>query len=341
MPRVAPRTGWESFATEWIGLFALSFAPYFFNVESAQHFEADKALGVRLLAIAALAVEAMRVARRPANLDGVRGTLLAAIRRGARRPMIVGVALLVGSLLLSSAFSVAPRFSWWGSYERRQDALTVLSYVTLFAVTAARLRRGNGRATRHGHVSDGSRGLPVCACASRRPRSKRLGDRRRRATAHVDVRQLRHPGGLRSRGHCVRGHEICGVPSRAGGDDHARSRLATRARAPGNACLPSRKRRALCAIDRVVRGAGALRVGHRSCLVGVGATRRAGRGGPTKIRERGPAARPRVGPAQRAGARRRTRHDERRLRGVAWVQILRGGVNSCDCVNFEKLSGRA
>lgn len=127
------------FASEWIWLFALGFAPYFFNVESAQHFEVDKAIGIRILAIGALAVEGLRALHRESFRADVRRMVGETIRQSRLRPMMVGIALLVVSTLLSTAVSLEPRLSLWGSYERRQGACTFLSYVALFAIAAIRL----------------------------------------------------------------------------------------------------------------------------------------------------------------------------------------------------------
>src|SRR5687767_1458591 len=116
----APDARWEDFASESIWLCAATFVPYFFNIESARHFEADKAIGARILAIAALAIEGLRLLR-GGSIDAFwHRSLVERIRRSPHRAAILTVVLLVVSTLLSTAFSVAPRVSLWGSYERRQ-----------------------------------------------------------------------------------------------------------------------------------------------------------------------------------------------------------------------------
>ena len=129
----------ESFASEWLWLFALALVPYLFNVESAQHFEPDKAVSVRVLAIGAIAVEGLAALRRKSSTTDLRRMFGHAVTRTGARSVIAAVAALVASTLLSTAISVEPRLSLWGSYERRQGTYTFLSYVALFVIAAVRL----------------------------------------------------------------------------------------------------------------------------------------------------------------------------------------------------------
>lgn len=126
-------------ASESIWLLAAAFAPLLFNVESARHFEADKAVVIRGLAIVALAIEAARLVRGASTSRGRMRAFLGTT--GLHRLAMTSVLAFGASLLLSTALSVAPRMSWWGSYERRQGAYTAISYIVLFAIACARLER--------------------------------------------------------------------------------------------------------------------------------------------------------------------------------------------------------
>lgn len=127
--------------SESVWLCAAAFIPLFFNVESARHFEPDKAVSVRLFAIAALTIESVRALTRPEGHLAGRPSAFERLKRSLGRLPLAAVALVVFSTIVSTALSVAPRISAWGSYERRQGAYTVLSYVVLFVVAATRLDR--------------------------------------------------------------------------------------------------------------------------------------------------------------------------------------------------------
>ena len=111
-------------------LLALLVVPAFFDIYSSQPFEPDKAMVVRVLGLVMAAaglvreLEAWRRWRRPRAL-----------------PLAVPVALYVGAAALSTALSVAPRLSLWGSEARGEGLATLAAYVVVFAAVAARLRR--------------------------------------------------------------------------------------------------------------------------------------------------------------------------------------------------------
>src|SRR5690606_7597476 len=58
-----------------------------------------------------------------------------------RMPFILPIFLLAVVYLISTLFSVVPRVSWAGSYQRLQGTYTTLSYIVIFALAAATLRR--------------------------------------------------------------------------------------------------------------------------------------------------------------------------------------------------------
>jgi tetratricopeptide (TPR) repeat protein len=73
---------------------------------------------------------ASRTAQRPAPLP-----------RAWHRPLVAPTLLLTLAHLVSTAFSVAPRTSLWGSYTRLQGTYTVLSYLVVFGCMLTTLRR--------------------------------------------------------------------------------------------------------------------------------------------------------------------------------------------------------
>jgi len=77
-----------------------------------------------------------------------RGINWARLTKGATKwetlkhtPMLLPVIALMVVYGLATIFSVTPRVSLWGSYQRLQGAYTTLSYVVVFAAIAVNLRR--------------------------------------------------------------------------------------------------------------------------------------------------------------------------------------------------------
>lgn len=118
-------------------LAALVVAPLFFNTFSNRVFEPDKIHLVRSIALV------MAVAWLVQLLDGGgrwaagEGSLW---RRLRETPLLAPTLALVVSYLLSTALSVIPRISFFGSYVRMQGAFSFLSYVVIFAMVLTHLR---------------------------------------------------------------------------------------------------------------------------------------------------------------------------------------------------------
>jgi len=105
--------------------------PLYFNVYSSRTFEPDKvALFRSLVVVMAGAWLIGRLVGRPA----------APAARVWPRPLLFLVLALAGTWLLATATSLSPRISLWGSYEWRQGSYTLLCYLALFGLAAARLR---------------------------------------------------------------------------------------------------------------------------------------------------------------------------------------------------------
>lgn len=107
---------------------ALLATPLYFNVFSYRIFEPDKAALLRsVVLVATVAWCVKRLRRRPLHLSP------SAIRR--LPPLFLAVPGLLAITLLSTATSILPRISLWGSYERGQGLYTFLAYFLLFFLT--------------------------------------------------------------------------------------------------------------------------------------------------------------------------------------------------------------
>jgi hypothetical protein len=148
MQRTSTISRWCERVTEACWLLALTLIPIFFNLYSARHFEPDKAVTLRTLALIALSAALIRwldgvVARgeRPASADSARPTGPPLWRRFAALPLAVPVLLYALVFLLTTITSVVPATSFWGSYQRLQGAYTNLSYLMLFVAIVVTLRQ--------------------------------------------------------------------------------------------------------------------------------------------------------------------------------------------------------
>ncbi len=125
--------------TAW--LLALILAPLFFDVYSQRVFEPDKISLVRSVALFGLIAGVVKLF----ETWRARGAADEAEQTGAgsfwRKPLVLPVLALMAVYLLSTLFSVAPRQSFWGSYQRLQGTFTMLSYIVLFFITLSALQR--------------------------------------------------------------------------------------------------------------------------------------------------------------------------------------------------------
>lgn len=136
----------ESRLTRWCDgfleagwLIAILAIPLFFNIHSERVFEPDKLALLRSLAVLMAAVWVVRfidqqewrdIGRwRFSNPDAV-----------WHRPFVLPIIALALVYVLSTLFSIGPRISWAGSYQRLQGTYTTLSYLVIFALAAATIR---------------------------------------------------------------------------------------------------------------------------------------------------------------------------------------------------------
>lgn len=120
-------------------LIAILAIPLFFNIHSDRVFEPDKIALLRSLALIMAAAWIVKF------IDGRSWREAGRLRFSNpdalwHKPFVIPILVLVIVYLLSTLFSVTPRVSWAGSYQRLQGTYTTLSYVLIFAIMADRLR---------------------------------------------------------------------------------------------------------------------------------------------------------------------------------------------------------
>lgn len=135
-------------------LAALIVTPLFFNVYSSRVFEPDKISLLRTIALMMLLAYLVKLAdggqlwlpgtSSDPQLSGAGDASpegVAPARWLVRTPLLLPVVLLIAAYAVSTLFSIAPRVSWWGSYQRLQGTYTFLSYIIVAFLTAAHLRQ--------------------------------------------------------------------------------------------------------------------------------------------------------------------------------------------------------
>jgi len=118
-------------------LAALVVAPLFFNTFSNRVFEPDKIHLVRSIALLMAAAWLVQLIDAElageADQEGLRSRLGGA-------PLVLPALILVASYLVSTALSLVPRISFFGSYVRLQGTFTFLSYILIFGAILTHLR---------------------------------------------------------------------------------------------------------------------------------------------------------------------------------------------------------
>ena len=121
-------------------LAALIIVPLFFNVYSSRVFEPDK-IGV-LRSIAIVMAGAWLVRTVEAGFPGEpEQPFTARLQAFVRTPLVLPTMLVVLAYLISTALSIAPRISLWGSYPRLQGTFSTFSYIVIFLLVLGHLRR--------------------------------------------------------------------------------------------------------------------------------------------------------------------------------------------------------
>ena len=118
-------------------LAALIVTPLFFNTFSNRVFEPDKLHLLRSIALVMAVAWLVQLLdsgfRRQPGGPGLWSRL-------RTTPLVLPTLILVGSYLLSTALSVVPRISFFGSYVRMQGTWSYLSYVAIFAMVLTHVR---------------------------------------------------------------------------------------------------------------------------------------------------------------------------------------------------------
>jgi tetratricopeptide (TPR) repeat protein len=153
-PRLAPRIADGIVEAGW--LLAAGVVPVFFDIHSGRPFEPDKTAILRLLAALVAAAGLARLLE-----SRFAGAPAREPWRWRDTPLPIAAAAYLGAAILSTLCSIAPRLSFWGSYQRLDGLLTLLAHATIFVAVAARLRT-RGQWDRLVDVVVAA-SLPVCA----------------------------------------------------------------------------------------------------------------------------------------------------------------------------------
>lgn len=132
-------------------LAAVITVPLFFNVYSSRVFEPDKLTLLRSIALFMALAWLVKVldtglAVSPSNARGPQQatTFTFHVSRFTHlirtTPLVLPTLLLVAVYLLSTGTSVAPRLSFWGSYQRLQGTYTTLAYIIIFLLLLQGMR---------------------------------------------------------------------------------------------------------------------------------------------------------------------------------------------------------
>ncbi|MBN1178302.1 MAG: tetratricopeptide repeat protein [Anaerolineae bacterium] len=121
-------------------LAAIVVTPLFFNIYSARVFEPDKLTTLRSIALVMSAVWLIRRAEEWAGhwRDPDRDATERQVTW--RTPLVLPTLFTILVYLISTAFSVTPFISFFGSYQRLQGTFTTLSYLVIFFVILDRMR---------------------------------------------------------------------------------------------------------------------------------------------------------------------------------------------------------
>jgi tetratricopeptide (TPR) repeat protein/O-antigen ligase len=125
-------------------LAALVIVPLFFNVYSSRVFEPDKITTLRSIAVVMIAAWLIKTVEGAFEGSRQREPLFGALRNvwqgTVSVPLVVPTLVLVAVYLVATAFSVTPRVSLLGSYQRLQGTYSTLSYIVVFFMMLQGLR---------------------------------------------------------------------------------------------------------------------------------------------------------------------------------------------------------
>jgi tetratricopeptide (TPR) repeat protein len=139
-------------------LTAVIVVPLFFNVYSNRVFEPDKLTLLRSIALVMAVAWVVKVVEKGLGKEaGLEGQALGGDKgphgadtgsltptfwgRVSRIPLVLPTLALVAVYVLSTLFSITPRVSLWGSYQRLQGTYTTFSYIVIFFLALEGLSR--------------------------------------------------------------------------------------------------------------------------------------------------------------------------------------------------------
>ncbi len=118
-------------------LAAVVAVPLFFNIYTARTFEPDKLTLMRSIVTVMVLAWLIKLLEEGWQSNG--GTFGERVKRWLKQPMALPTVLIVLAYLVSTALSLTPHVSFWGSYQRLQGTYTFISYVIIFALMAANM----------------------------------------------------------------------------------------------------------------------------------------------------------------------------------------------------------
>ena len=120
-------------------LLALIVVPLFFNVYSSRVFEPDKLSLLRSIATLLVVCGIVKAAEKTPSSE--QSSWRQRLEGLFEIPLVLPTILFGFIYLLTTATSIVPRISFWGSYQRLQGTYTMLSYLVVFFVLLGNLRR--------------------------------------------------------------------------------------------------------------------------------------------------------------------------------------------------------
>lgn len=121
-------------------LAAVVAVPLFFNIYSARTFEPDKITLLRSLVAVMIVAWIIKMIEQGTETEDSSASPVDRFRSWLKIPLFLPTLLLVVVYIIATVFSISPKVSLWGSYQRMQGTYSFLSYIVVFALLAGNLR---------------------------------------------------------------------------------------------------------------------------------------------------------------------------------------------------------
>ncbi|RME41334.1 MAG: hypothetical protein D6796_15950, partial [Caldilineae bacterium] len=119
-------------------LAAVVAVPLFFNIYTARTFEPDKLTLLRSIVTVMLLAWLVKLLEEGGQTEAER-PFGERFRAWIKQPMVLPALAISLVYIVSTALSLSPLVSLWGSYQRLQGSYTFLSYVVVFAMMAVNM----------------------------------------------------------------------------------------------------------------------------------------------------------------------------------------------------------